>query len=263
MTIQAGGEGCDSESNPLIPAIGQVQERVQIIKDDARRFYYQVILSQHRCPQCGGGLDMVGESFAHCNDCSHEFDPTSQFQHSNCCQARLIRKPQHYACSKCGKFVPSKFLFDERLFHANYFREAMAAHRERRQRQREKRIMQMAENRSDAFLPTEAPDLDQLPGLGRDLDELIGLYSDVPEDFHWNTREEFSLQGCRQHILEQLGWAKRLFSSFEPVHHDERQDRAWRFITLIFMEHEQEVTLTQAAQADIWIEKQSQDEAYD
>ena len=263
MTAQVDGEGCDSQSNPLIPAIGQVQERVLGIKEDARRFYYQVILSQHRCPQCGGRLAMIGESIAQCNDCSHEFDPTSQFQHSNCCQARLIRKPQHYTCSKCGKFVPSKFLFDERLFDANYFREAMAAHRERRQQQREERIKQMTENRSDALLIAEAPDLGQLPGLGRDLDALIGLYSDAPEDFHWNAQDEFSLRGCRQHILEQLGWAKRLFSSMESVHQDQRQDRARRFITLIFMEQDQEVSLTQSGPADLWVAKQNQNEAHD
>ena len=263
MTAQVDSNSNLAGTKPLLPAIKQVQEQVQNIKEDARQFYYRVILSQYRCQRCNTTLTMVGESKARCSRCSIEFDPTTEFQVSNCCQASLIKRSMHYACSKCKKVVPSKFLFDERLLDTDYFKAAMAAHRERKQRQREERIKQIMNNQSDVLLFFEAPDLDRISGLNDELNALVGLYANEPEDFHWSSQSEFNLEGCRQHILGQLGWAKKLFSSFDSVHHDEKQDRAWRFITLIFMEHDDEVVLTQASSAELWVEKQDQNEAYD
>ena len=263
MTTQADSILNLAATNPLLPSIRQVQEQVQSIKEDARLFYYHVILSQYCCHLCNSSLVMVGESKARCESCANEIDPTIEFQTSKCCQAVLIRKPQHYTCSKCRKVVPSKFIFDERLFDSDYFREAMAAHRERRQRQREERIKQIMNNQSNALLFSEVPDLGQIAGLNDDLNALVRLYANEQEDFQWSPQNEFNLEGCRQQILGQLGWAKKLFSTFESVHHDEKRDRAWRFITLIFMEHEDEVVLTQASSAELWVEKQFQDETYD
>ena len=115
--------------NPLIHQINGILEYVDAYKEKVRDFYFRVLLSQHACPTCGDALHMTGVSECSCRS-GHIFDPTVAFQPSPCCQARLIRKTFHYACSRCHKTVPSRFLFDERVFDAEYFREMMREHRD-------------------------------------------------------------------------------------------------------------------------------------
>ena len=122
-------------SNPLLSGIHLVSKRVAAFKEKARRFFHCVALSAHSCPVCGGPLTMTGPSACRCS-CGRAFDPTIEFQKSNCCGARLKRRQLHYACSVCGAVAPSRFLFDERLFDAEYFAERM---RESRQRKRLRR----------------------------------------------------------------------------------------------------------------------------
>jgi hypothetical protein len=107
--------------NPLVHQINGILEYVDAYKERVRDFYFQVLLSQHACPTCGDALHMTGASECSCQS-GHIFDPTVSFQSSPCCHARLIRKTFHYACSRCHETVASKFLFDERVFDAEYFR---------------------------------------------------------------------------------------------------------------------------------------------
>ena len=51
-------------------------EAVDRFREQARRYYYQVMLSGHVCPQCGGGLQMTHESRCRCSVCGSGLDPT-------------------------------------------------------------------------------------------------------------------------------------------------------------------------------------------
>ena len=64
----------------------------------------------------------------------------------------------------------------------------------------------------------------------------------------------------RNHILAILGMGTRLFSDIPPTMEDNRKDKIWRFVTLIFMQQDGDVSLTQHG-ADILIER-VQIEAY-
>ena len=144
--------------NPLIQAIRRVLGRVENFKEKVRSFSFEVVLSAHQCPKCGGQLRMIGQSECSCS-CGNIFDPTLAFQHSLCCGAGLVRKTLHYACSKCSKTAPSRFIFDEKLFDAPYFREMMRESRDRARRKREEIRRLLAESRSSALQLMEEPSL--------------------------------------------------------------------------------------------------------
>ena len=58
----------------------------------------------------------------------------------------------------------------------------------------------------------------------------------------------------REHILSILDWDSVLFSNMSPLTEDWRLDKIWRFITLIFMENDREVKLTQHG-SDLRVQK--------
>ena len=134
--------------NPLIAAIDRVHDRVTTIQTIARDFYVAVLRMRYRCPQCGQKMKVLSPTTWRCS-CGVQLDPTIEFQSSPCCKARLTKKVYHYACTQCGAAVPSKFLFDERLFDADYFRERMKESRERKQQLRERMRKQLADSRSN------------------------------------------------------------------------------------------------------------------
>ena len=126
--------------NPLIRKICGIMGSVNSFKQRARQFYFEVILSSYSCPVCDGSLQMTGLSQCTCA-CGKILDPTLTFQKSTCCGARLTRKTFHYACSRCHKTATSQFLFDEKIFDKQYFREMM---RESRQRFKRKKFLYYA-----------------------------------------------------------------------------------------------------------------------
>jgi len=245
----------DHPRRPLLMAIGPVLQRVEVFKEQAKDFYFKVLLSQYRCPACGGPLEMTGASQAACRACGEQLDPTLTFQISLCCAAPLARRQLHYACARCHGIVPSRFLFDERLFDADYFRERMAAHRQFQQRRREEALLRLAEFRSGELIPVEPPDLEAIPGLLADLDSFIG--SGQASDNQWEAEQDqpFDLQCYRAHLLDQLKWSRRSFSSLSAITDPGRRDRAYRFAALLFMEQDGTVALAQNGPADIWVER--------
>lgn len=245
--------------NHLVKALISVLGRFAEFKERARDFYFEVLLSQYRCPKCGGRVRMTGQSECACA-CGNTFDPTVTFQKSPCCGTDLRRKTHHYACSRCNKTVPSRFLFDEQLFDKDYFREMMRNSRDRARKRKEAIRMLLAESRSAELSLMQTPDLDSIPGLVRDLDEFIngGLIEICTVPF--DSASRFRMGDYRDHILSRLDWDNIHFSEIGPIIEDFRQDKIWRFVTLVFMENDREVELTQDGD-DLWVQK-TYNEAY-
>jgi len=184
-------------------------------------------------------------------DCGAAFDPSLFFQRSGCCGAVLVKRQCHYACSVCGDVVPSLFLFDEVVFDGEYFREKMRLSREqRRRKQAETRAILQVE-RSGVLLIFDEVDLNALPGLLTDLDGLIGAEKTDEHLQEWE--KSLTLDDYRLHIVNLLQ-TEVLFSSIEPMLSEERRDKVYRFITLIFMEQDREVRLSQYGE-DILVER--------
>ena len=219
-----------------------VRDRIERFKEQARNFFFEVMLSSHACPHCGQELRISGPAECSCRG-GHRFDPTLIFQRSPCCDARLIHKTYHYHCSRCGGVVASRFLFDERVFDAAYFREMMRESRERARKRREEVRLFLAGSRSAELCLLEEPVLD--PSLVRDLDDFVGTQGLNPSEVLSGVKSGFSMQKYREHILCALGGGNALFSEIEALIEDYRLDRVWRFVTLVFMQHEGEVELSQ------------------
>lgn len=64
--------------NPLIRAIRRVLGQIEGFREQVRSFYFEVILSSHECPGCGGHLQMTGQSQCSCS-CGNTLDPTLSF----------------------------------------------------------------------------------------------------------------------------------------------------------------------------------------
>ena len=234
----------------LLSRMAAVENVIGSYRGRVRSFYFGVLLSKFRCPHCQGQFQVVGLSSALCG-CGAAFDPTIVFQRSGCCGAILVKRQCHYACSVCGEVVPSIFLFDEVVFDSEYFREKMRLSREQRRRERaETRAILRAEGSATLSFFDEV-DLNALPGLLTDLDDLIGARSieDHPQDWERN----LSIEDYRRHIANLLD-DEIVFSSISPLFHEERRDKVYRFISLIFMEQDREVMLSQYGE-DILVER--------
>ena len=240
--------------NPLVREIKAILNQISAFKDRAKSFYFEVILSAVRCPSCNGQLHMTGQSECACL-CGNVLDPTIEFQKSTCCGARLIRKTFHYTCSRCQRVVPSRFLFDEKLFDREYFREMMQESRRRAKRKKEEIRRLFADSRSSTFQLMEDPDLESIPGLINDLDGFINDGSNDLADLYLDLEQPFEMDRYREHILSALGWNRVGFSDIAPIINDGRKDRIWRFITLVFMQHDQEVDIEQNGN-DLMIQRQ-------
>lgn len=229
--------------NPLLMGMHRVQGQVDNYRRRARSYYFDVVLSTVQCPNCHGRLEMTGQSQCRCQR-GHVFDPTMEFQNSPCCGAKLQRKTFHYACSQCGKTVQSRFIFNERLFDKAYFKQMMRDCRERKKRKREEIRQLLAASRSHRLEFTAAPDLGSIPGLLTDLDDFI--HQDMPQPTFLDSGIIFNIANYREHILSRLGWSSVSFHKIVPMDDDDkRRDRARRFITLIFMQSDQEVEIEQ------------------
>ena len=232
-----------SSTNPLVFEIHKVQRRIVSFKRHVKDFYFEVLLSQFTCPKCKGKLSMTDQCTCFC-EYGHSFDPTIMFQRSGCCQADIFRKRQRYACVRCNKITPSRFLFDERLFDKDYFREMMQISRARAKKRREKKILELLTNRSGDLVLLQEPKLELIPGLTEDLDAFVGrtqgsakVLVDIDHDY--------AMDDYRVHILKAIEFGSRLFSGIPSIADDRRKDKVFRFVTLVFMQHEREVVLTQ------------------
>ena len=241
------------QGNHLLVQIDHVQAQIVGLKEKAKKFYFQVLLSLFKCPKCDGEMEMTGVSQCSCKN-GHTLDPTLVFQKSSCCSARLVRKTFHYVCFRCKRINPSRFLFDERIFDQAYFSQMMKKHRDRIQKRKEMIIKQMQEAKSDELTILDEPYLESLPGLLEDLDQFVKAGKPEPEDSGFEVDRGFTMTDYRSHILSALDCGSRFFSSISNLGFDTREDRAFRFVTLIFMQHDSEVEITQY-DGDLLIER--------
>ena len=210
----------------------------------ARRFFYEVMLWAHACPTCGGGLAMVRESVCKCQACGHQFDPTTVFQMCQACGGKVVLKVCRYQCQQCGADVPSRFLFDGLVFDAEYFRQKMAEHREKKAEQHERVRQMLAESRSQA-LRLPAANLGDVPGLA---EALNALAADVPAGLAAWLASEFNLALYESHVQAHVGAIPVEFDQIPPLGENRRLDRVRRFIAILFLAHAGLVDIRQDGQ---------------
>lgn len=197
---------------------------------------------------------MTGQSQCSCR-CGNTLDPTISFQKSGCCGAKLTRKTFHYACSQCNQVVPSWFIFDERVFDSDYFREMMRESRARARRRKEEIKKFLIESRSSALPLMEEPNLESLGGLLEDLNRFVQEGTQDVIQGGFEPKSDFHMDRYHDHILSNLGWDSILFSDIASLAEDSRHDKAWRFVTLVFMQNSGEVALTQHGSDNLWVQK--------
>jgi len=141
--------------------------------------------------------------------------------------------------------ISSRFLFDERVFDAEYFREMMRESRRRTAAKREEIRQLLADSRSETLSLTEYPNLDAIPGLLKDLDDMIWFNDGQGSFSTFDLKSDFDMGTYRQHIMSVLGMYTLRFSDISPLTGDYRRDRVRRFITLVFMDNDLEVEIRQ------------------
>jgi hypothetical protein len=211
----------------------------------AKRFFYDVMLWDHACPACGGGLAMVREGVCKCRSCGHQFDPTTAFQMCQACGGKVVLRVRRYQCQQCGGDVPSRFLFDGLVFDAEYFRQKMAEHREKKAEQHERVRQMLAESRSQA-LGLPAANLQDVPGLA---EALNALAADAPSGLAAWLPSEFNLALYESHVQAHIGAIPVGFDQIPPLGENRRLDRVRRFIAILFLAHAGLVDIRQDGQS--------------
>jgi len=229
--------------HPLITPMLGVNERIKQYRNRARAFFHEVVLLTFACPVCERSLTMISASRAKCNGCGQELDPTTTFQRSTCCDSALRLARQHYVCTSCRTVVPSHFLFVERVFDSNYFRQRMAESRERTRRRREELRRLMLREQSGQLGLTDVPSIDAVGELFAQLNAFVGVPEVSLDTFCEN--DGVSLEAYRESLRFAMAGCMRRFNAFPSLHANPRTDRVRRFVALVYMEHDREVVLHQ------------------
>lgn len=231
----------------LVRAISSVLLRIYQFRTKVRAYFYSVVLSGKKCVVCSGDLAMLEDSWCKCLSCAIEFDPTIRFQRCPDCGGRLRKKVYHYFCLDCSKKIRSNYCFSERIFNKGYFVKKMQESRKRKTERRERIRQILALSQSKVYALDSAVDLRVIPGLEEALDKMVGcpFPKELLQKFVANP--EFDMSSYRKHIMANLTPSETLFEAIPPLlSANSRKDRVWRFITLIFMDHEREINLYQS-----------------
>lgn len=219
---------------------------VSNFKDSVRTFFYQVMMSQYSCPRCNGDLVMREGGLSSCSKCGNRIDPTVEFQRCDQCGGRLIKKTYHYHCKACKNMAKSRFLFNEKVFDSTYFCRMMKQSRECKRQIKAQIQTILGETRSEPLIHKDCPNLEEIEGLNEALDNMVS--SPIPKDLLLSMAKskDFSLKRYKEHILKCLEEVYEiLFDKIRPLIENEKRDRAFRFVALIFMNHFREVELIQ------------------
>jgi hypothetical protein len=231
----------------LVDAVGRLAEQ-------ARWYYYQVTLSRHACPSCGGSLLMVGEGRCECQTCRDHFDPTIAFQVCQACGGRPALRIRRYQCDTCGEKIVSRFLFDGLVFDAEYFRQKMAEHRRQKAELRERVRQMLAGTRSVPVL-MPAAELEGMPDL---LNALAGLTSGNAVPFTAWSAKGFDLERYQAHVLAHIGPIPVDLAKIPPLSEDRRLDLVRRFLAILFMAQSGLIHIWQEGQT-IWVKQHETD----
>jgi len=226
------------EGQRLWQAVARYREHV-------RYFFHQVVLSDHACPRCEGRLEMVQDGLCHCGGCGQVFDPTLAFQRCAACGGRSTRKTVRYFCTGCGRSLRSRYTFGVLVFDRAYFARKMQESRQRQKTRKEVIRRLLAASRSEEYHPEEPVELGTIEGLPQALDELVSGTFPSQRLGVLASRPEFDLERYRRHILNCLEGCERLFDRIPPLLDDKRHDRVFRFIALVFMDHQGDIRLLQ------------------
>ena len=221
-----------------------VNDRVAEFVRHCRQFFYEVVLVGRTCPRCNGPLDMLAEGVCRCRSCARTLDPTTTFQRCLTCGGTPVLRVRRYCCSQCGADIPSHFLFDGLVFDTGYFRQKMAEHRERDGERSERLRKMLAENRSDAVNVPPADDLLAVPGM---LSALDGPTGALAEEIVSEERERFDLKRYEGGVWDHVSHEPVCFDDIPALIDNERQDRIWRFVAILYMDT--------ARLIDIWQEE--------
>lgn len=223
----------------MIRAGQQIQQRVDEFREKARRLFYAVMLFQRECSSCGNtGLVMVRDSRCRCRMCKAEFDPTIKFQTCPDCDRAVLLKIHHYWCPHCQRPVRSTFCFDQKVFDAAYFREMMRESRDRKRQEVEKLQQLLLDARSPPFWPDENPALEDPMRFAQDLGDILAM---LPADGNVKkplARPRYDTKAYRNHILERVQGCVVEFEGISALVDDRQLDRIYRFITVVFLDHE-------------------------
>jgi hypothetical protein len=176
---------------------------------------------------------MTREGQCRCSRCRRHLDPTVTFQQCPSCSGTPRLRIRRYECRRCGKNIDSHFLFDGRVFNAEYFRRKMAEHRQRLQNEPADAARLSVPNRSASFTP-QPPDLASIPGLLAALDSLTEKATSGPA---LSTRPTFDLHRYEDHIRQHIGDEPISLDEIPQATDDGRRDRIWCFIAIIFLAH--------------------------
>ncbi len=238
----------------MIEKCASFEHQVNLLREKVRSLIYAVMLFQRKCRGCGASkLRMIQDSWCRCQDCGDEFDPTLHLQTCEACNGSLTKKIYHYWCSKCRAPVRSRYTFDERVFDATYFREMMRESRKRRREKTEEIRKLLLNSRSPPHFSNLEPILEGLPDFQFDLDQFISLPS-KEEATPATDRLNFEMSTYRAHIQGILSGCIIRFEGVRALLDDLRLDRIYRFITVIFMQHDGEIEVTQDPDGEILLE---------
>ena len=234
----------------IITAAFDMSAAVDEFVTKAQQFYYLVMLFGCRCPQCNGPLSMVAEGVCQCRSCRYEFDPTVAFQRCSSCGGKPVLRVRRYQCKKCGHDMTSLFLFKGLVFDAEYFRQRMAQSRQRKNQQRQRVQDMLAQCRSEPLV-LEAPDLNSVPGL---TDALNALTQGIDEKMLIELKSKFDLDRYQQHICHYINDEPINLRDIQALIENTRLDLIWRFVAVIFLEHQHSVDIEQEGE-NIWVKK--------
>lgn len=143
---------------------------------------------------------------------------------------------------------------EENPFDADYFCVKMREARERRKEERIRRIGEILAQRSGPVVFDEPIRLEAVPGLTEALDSLVHLPIPIEVIHRFMGRDDFDLEGYQRHILSVLTDRMVGFDDLPPLLDQERKDRVFRFITLVFLAHTRKIHLWQEEER-IWVKK--------
>jgi len=130
----------------------------------------------------------------------------------------------------------------------------MRGARDRKKRKQEEIRRLLAESRSNTLVFVEEPELETIPGLIEDLDEFIlGEKLEFPDTIFENG-DIFNIEKYWSHIQQILGWDPIHFSEIPPLEDNHRRDRAYRFITMIYMQNDRKVDIEQEGN-DLFVQR--------